>query len=265
MRYDLMVLCLFLSIQTVFAQSSASTQWSMPNLSKNTLQNINVDDLIASTPYQVQMDDPELVNELSGEETLGQLQQLEFQRESLSVGKAIALSLIPGGGWGLLYARKRAQSFVPIITSLVGYTVGMLYASGQLDQKASDVCVYQPTNTIQKDIEVCSYYDAKLHLDKYLALDTNDGTGKTYYDTRNDYTIQTKGTNYDGSAFGLQMIIGTYIATSVLGAVWATIEVNEHNDEVRKKVESTAELKYKFVPTVQYNGSGAQMGFGFQF
>jgi hypothetical protein len=263
MKFSLIVICLILSVQTAFAQSFS--QWSVPNLSKNEIQSKNVDDLISSTPYQVQMDDPELVNELSGEETLGQLQQLEFQRESLSVGKAIALSLIPGGGWGLLYARKRAQSFVPIITSLVGYTVGMLYASGQLDQKATDVCVYKPTNIVQKDIEVCSYYDAKLHLDKYLALDTNDGTGKTYYETRNDYTIQTKGTNYDGSAFGLQMILGTYVATSILGAVWATIEVNEHNDEVRKKVESTAELKYKFVPMVQYNGSGAQMGFGFQF
>ncbi len=243
-----------------------SAHLAMAQESKKSLDSFkSVDELISSTTYQAQMDDPDLVQEISGEETLGQLQELEFQRESLSVGKAIALSLIPGGGWGLLYARKKAQSMVPLITSLIGYGVGAVYLSGQLDTKAEDVCIYKPTNVAEANVEVCSYY-TPIPSDPFRHLEPDkNNPAKKYFETKGDYEIETRGTNYDGSKFGLQMLAGTYVVSSLIGAIWATVAVNEHNDEVRKKVESTAQLKFQFTPIVQYNGRTAQMGFGFNF
>ena len=58
--------------------------------------------LHAQSPI-AQMDDPELVRELAQEETLVDLQNIEFSRESLSVRRAIILSFVPGGGWSLIY------------------------------------------------------------------------------------------------------------------------------------------------------------------
>ena len=60
-------------------------------------------------------------SDLADEETLTELMQIEIDRDAQSMGAAIGLSLIPGGGWGLLYAGKPAQSAVPFSLAAAGF------------------------------------------------------------------------------------------------------------------------------------------------
>lgn len=212
-----------------------------------------------------QMDDPDLVKELAGEETLQDLQDMEYDRESLSVGKGVTLSLIPGGGFGLLYAGKSAQGFLMIALSAAGYVYGIAHASGSLDNKQTNACVYM-IGTAQEELvrtEVCDWGNGKLHPDRYNTIDPRDPTmSKKYFETQTNYRLQKRGGDpYDGRNYGLLVIGTTYLLTTLAGAIWSGMVISEHNDEIRKRVESTAGL----YPVLDMNGDRTTVGLGLRF
>ena len=224
-----------------------------------------------------QMDDPELVRELSNEETLGQLQEIEFERDSLSLSKGIIYSLIPGGSWGLFYAKKRAQGLIPLLLSVVGYGLGATYLSGTFDTASTDVCVYTPTQelvsmaTCSRGEPTPSRPQQHLDYDERSWVDSNgDGQKqpdevKRYFQTQGDYTTETRGKNEEFGDLGLTILVGTYVVTTVIGAIWAGSSISTHNDELRKKIESTAQAPIKVNPTLVYDGRNALMGLSVQF
>ena len=61
------------------------------------------------------MEDPTLMRELEQEESLEDLQEIEYSREALSISRGTLLSLIPGGGWSLMYANRRAQGVLMVL------------------------------------------------------------------------------------------------------------------------------------------------------
>lgn len=217
----------------------------------------------------IQMDDPELVKELAEEETLQELQDMEFDRESLSVGRGITLSLIPGGGFGLLYAGHKAQGFLTIALSAVGYVIGIAYASGSLDSTQTDVCVYKKgtieEETLQK--EICSYWDGNIYPNLYNSVDPrstdpmNPNVTKKYFETRPNYTLEKRGEQYDGKGLGVKVLIATYVASTLFGSIWSGKVIMEHNDEIRKRVESTAGL----FPVIDTNSDRTTVGLGIRF
>ena len=223
-----------------------------------------------------QMDDPALVMELKDEETLGDLQNIEYDREALSISKGIALSFIPGGGWGLLYANKKLQAIVPFLLSTVGYGIGAVYLSGSFDESKKNVCIHEPSqSTVEYD--QCSWGDGSIHPDKYNTYDQlswNDLNGdgqqqqnelSRYFETKGDYRQTTRGKNIDLSSQGLPILLGTYLATSLVGAVWSAVAISQHNKDLRKKIESTAQAPIQILPSVTYNGTQASAGLSMTF
>ena len=216
------------------------------------------------------MDDPDLVRELEGEETLGDLQNMEYDRESMSMGRGIALSFIPGGGFGMMYANKRAQGLLTVALAAVGYGVGLAFATGSLNSEAATVCVYTPTNDVVKT-STCSRGEPSAENPRqHLDIDPRSVTpqnpdGLRYFETQGDYAIQTRGSSYDGTSLGLKILAGTYVATTLIGAILSGSAISEHNDDVRKRVESTAGLDLKLMPTMVYDGRNALMGLGGSF
>lgn len=218
-----------------------------------------------------QMDDPALVMELKDEETLGDLQNIEYSREALSMSKGIALSFIPGGGWGLLYANKKLQAIVPFLLSAVGYGIGAVYLSGSFDESKQAVCIHEPSKSTVEYAQ-CAWGDGAIHPDKYntydqLSWDDLNGDGqqqqnelKRYFETKGDYRQTTRGKDIDLSSQGLPILLGTYLATSLVGAIWSAVAISQHNKELRKKIESTAQAPIQVLPTVTYNGTHASAG-----
>ena len=223
-----------------------------------------------------QMDDPALVMELKDEETLGDLQNIEYEREALSMSKGILLSFIPGGGWGLLYAKKSIQAIVPFLLSAVGYGIGAVYLSGSFDETQQEVCVHDPSQTTVS-YEQCSWGEGSIHPDKYNTYDQlswNDINGdgqqqqnelKRYFETKGDYRQTTQGNNVNLSDQGLPVILGTYIATSLIGAIWSAVVISQHNKELRKKIESTAQAPIQILPSISYTGQQANAGLTLTF
>lgn len=213
-----------------------------------------------------QMDDPELVRELNDEETLSELQDMEYQKEAFSATKGIFLSLIPGGGWGLFYANKKAQGLVPLLISLVGYGVGITYLSGTFNSTTRNVCIHTPSKQ-EVTLDTCSRGEpTEKNPRQHLAKDELSGElDLRYFETKGNYSFETRGTKYDGTGVGINWLLATYITTTLLGAIWSAVEIASHNDEIRKRVESTAQAPIKFLPTIQYDGQRALMGIGVQF
>ena len=216
-----------------------------------------------------QMEDPDLVRELSQEETLEQLQDMEYDRESLSLGRGVTLSLIPGGGFGLLYAGERAQGLLVIALSTVGYVLGIAYASGSMNSEQSEVCVYKK-GTPEEDLvqtQVCGWWDGQTYPNRYNSVDprsvdpVNNPEGQKYFQTKTNYTLEQRGEQYDGQGLGLKILIGTYLTSTLIGAIWSGDVILDHNDEVRKRVESTAGL----FPVIHTDGDGTTVGLGLRF
>ena len=65
--------------------------------------------------------------DLEDDESLEDLMKIEYDKDAWSMGTAIGLSLVPGGGFGLLYARKKPQAVIPFLLSTVGYGLGIAY------------------------------------------------------------------------------------------------------------------------------------------
>jgi hypothetical protein len=235
-------------------------------------------------PLFVQMDDPELVEELKGEETLQELQEIEFQRESLNLSRGVGLSFIPGGGWGLFYAQKRAQGLIPLVASLIGYGVGLALLSGSLDTDESRVCVYSLEDSTRNyagtivNSRVCEgktnpniQVQLNLENDPLSWVDTNgnqladSNEQKKYLETLSYYSFDTRGSKYDGFQDGLLILGITYLTTTAIGAIWSAVEISQFNDELRKKVESTADLSPKFQPYFHRDGQKTMVGVGVLF
>ena len=182
--------------------------------------------------------------DLAEEETLQFLQDKEFNESAQSLGAAIGLSLIPGAGWGLMYADKAAQSTVPFLLSAVGYSLGAMYMAGLFDEEATQICNHVRDGRVGFD--ECGYGDIVFdpNVDQ---IDNNDidprddmNPPRAYFATKSDYEYATRGEDFEGTTTGLIIIGGTYVVTTLIGAVWAGSTVYEFNEQLRKDIESTA-------------------------
>ena len=260
---------------------------------------------------QGQMEDPELVREISGEETLVDLQNIEYEREALSKGRGVLLSAIPGAGWSLVYANRKAQGVLVILGSIAGYSLGAAYLAGAFDESAQRTCnlsaydvsldakgsrvvgreYCNPASDIHptNSQATTSPYDPHL-LRNYGASDPNQRvilkvepipagyngySPPQYNEVRDYYQEQQRGSDYDGSSDGKLIIATTYAVTTVLAAVWSWVEIHEQNDELRKRIESTAQgprptpsepvVRGGVRPTFNHDGQQTIMGLGGNF
>jgi hypothetical protein len=203
-----------------------------------------------------QIDDSDLKDEKSLEEFI----TIEVEEKSWSMAKAIGLSLIPGGGFGLIYAEKKAQAVVPFLLSAIGYGVGIAFLAGIFDEKSSQVCVH--TRDGEVPLGECAIGGTP---GDNQANDPRSANGtRQYFDTRSDYTGGVKGQNFNGFDTGVLVLGATYAVTTILGAVWAAATVSDHNDRVRKDAESTAEGP-SFRPVMAYDGQNGLFGLGLDF
>ncbi len=236
--------------------------------------------LLASNAGAV--DDSDLQTEET-DETLEKLNKIEFDKDAWSTGAAVGLSAIPGGGFGLIYAQKKAAAVVPFLVSAAGYTVGALYMAGFFNTKKKTVCLYD-TGTVDK--VHCLY---ALHgnpdpiktdnidnhtIDPNTVVQDNPATpqneafaGHPYYeaDSNSHYTETFRGDTFNGKKTGIYIIAGTYVATTLLGAVWSGLTVADHNEELRKNIESTAQTKPMPQPMVGFDGETGFMGMTWGF
>ena len=214
-------------------------------------------DLIA----QADVDDSDVENE----ETLEDLQKIEIAAQDKSVAQAVLLSFIPGAGWGLIYADKKAQSTVPFVLSAAGYAMAGLYYGGLFDESTQDVCRHVRDEVV--GFEECGYYKPKPRGEESRHLDPDPRSpGDRYFETRGDYSVETVGENVDGADTGLVILIATYAATTLLGAVWAGLEVADHNEKVRKEVEATVQAPTPTpIPVVAFDGDRGYLGLQIRF
>ena len=239
------------------------------------------------------VDDTDVAAE-SEDETLAVLNQIEIDKDAWSTGAAVGLSAIPGGGFGLIYADKPAASVVPFLLSVAGFAVGALYIAGKFDTKKKTNCFFKadPSGTAagtEVDSYRCSYALFTGATDDPIAGDEDDnpnpaqntgertthsfdwtatdksrvGTNKEYYNSAPNYGYVDSGENFDGKKTGLFIMVGTYAATTILGAVWSGLTVADHNETLRKNVESTAQNAPK--PRVGYDGDNGYFGMAWDF
>ena len=199
--------------------------------------------------------------DVQGEETLKDLWDDEFKKSSQSMGAAIGLSLLPGGGFGLVYAKKKPQAIVPIILSLIGYGVGTAYLLGTFDESSKEVCRRKGDEVVPND--VCGFaMDPLLNKEK----DEYANDGSAYFETASDYEMSVVGEDFDGKMRGLYIIAGTYAATTLLGAIWSASTVAEYNERLRKDIESTTEAPTPLPrPLIAYDGERGFLGLSLDF
>jgi len=210
-------------------------------------------------------------SDLAQEETLEQLNQADFDKDSWSMGAAVGLSFLPGAGWGLIYAEKPAAAAVPFALSAVGYTVGALYMLGLFDESQSNVCLHDSVGEVS--LAACQLVQSRGQFtadldgdgsagDWQREIDLNDEARRPYIDTAENYNRAVKGENFDGTKTGLIIVGATYAATTLLGAVWAGMSVDEHNTDLRNSIESTASAPR---PLVGYDGRNGFLGLSLDF
>lgn len=206
--------------------------------------------------------DPDLDNE----ETLEDLINIEVSERSQSVGAAVALSFLPGGGWGLLYAGRKAQAVVPFVLSAVGYGVGAAYLAGSFDTSSKIVCRHAQDGILpDSEFETCFYKDDPIknkEVDPRAYLPENRDPFDKYVNTKGDYKEEKTGKDFDGAKTGWIIIAATYAATTILGAAWAGSAVASDNDRLRRDAESTASLP---MPYIGYNGDRGVVGVSLDF
>jgi len=205
-------------------------------------------------------------SDLGREESLDELNQIEFDKDAWSMGAAVGLSFLPGAGWGLMYAKKPAAAAVPFTLSITGYVVGALYIAGLFDEKLSTVCLYEDSQEVSVNacrlVQSSGQFKADLDGDGKAGdwqaeVDPRDPNGRKFIDTASKYSSAPKGENFDGKKTGLIVMGATYAATTLLGAAWAGLTVDDHNTELRKNIESTASAPR---PIVGYDGRNGYMG-----
>ena len=206
--------------------------------------------------------------DLEDDESLEDLMNIEYDKDAWSMSTAVGLSLVPGGGFGLLYARKKPQAVIPFLLSTVGYGLGIAYMAGAFDESQSSICTHATAGRVAS-IE-CAYAAIpndpsqpdridNANIDPRTCTDpnncTNDPNAKPYFQTGGNYTRSTAGRDYSGRTAGLTILAATYLISSTLGAVWSGMSVNSHNKQLRRDIESTADrAKYrrKTLQTVEW-------------
>ena len=91
-----------------------------------------------------------------------------------------------------------------------------------------------------------------------------------YFRTKGDYATVISGKDFDGFNTGLYIMIGTYVVTTALGAMWAGSTVAAHNEQLRKDIESTAgrtprSPAIKATPIIGFTGRRGVVGFALEF
>lgn len=225
--------------------------------------------------------------DLEDDESLEDLMKIEYDKDAWSMGTAIGLSLVPGGGFGLLYARKKPQAVIPFLLSTVGYGLGIAYMAGAFDESQSSICTHAIAGRVSP-VE-CTYADIppdpeqpnrvdNSNIDPRTCADqnncSNDPNAKRYWQTSGDYTRSTAGRNYSGRTTGLTILAATYVVSSTLGAVWSGMSVRSHNKQLRRDIESTADRTnlrrpsartVEFSPTLEVNPARTTFGVKLSF
>lgn len=191
------------------------------------------------------------------EETLEALNQVEIDASSWSMGTAIGLSLIPGGGWGLFYAEKPGAAWLTTTLAAVGYGIGAAYALGAFDESTRLRCRFDDSQSVP--LENCRAAHQNDH--PWNKEKDEEYSGRRFFQAKDQYSFVTTGEDFDGTVTGLAIIGGTYVVTTLLGAVWSGTAVHRHNDAVRKRVESTASVR----PILGYTGRQGVLGLGVDF
>ena len=214
--------------------------------------------------------------DLEDDESLDQLMQIEYEKDAWSMTTAIGLSLVPGGGFGLIYTRKKPQAVVPFLLSTLGYGLGIAYMAGTFDESEVGICTHVRDGRVPT--EECDY--ARIPPDPNQPdridnsnVDPRDG-GRQYWQTETDYSAATTGRNYSGRSTGITILASTYIITSALGAVWSGMSVGAHNNQLRRDIESTADRTRSpgnvsqqdfFEPSLHIGHRRSTMGFTIRF
>jgi hypothetical protein len=225
--------------------------------------------------------------DLEDDESLEDLMNIEYDKGAWSMGTAIGLSLVPGGGFGLLYARKKPQAVIPILLSTVGYGLGIAYMAGAFDESQSSICTHvnagrvSPVEcgyaTIPNDPTQPERID-NANIDPRTCADptncANDPNAKPYFQTGGNYTRSTAGRDYSGRTAGLTILAATYVVSSTLGAVWSAMSVRSHNKQLRRDIESTADnsnRRYRaqqnveVLPVLEVNSARSMFGVKLNF
>ncbi len=212
---------------------------------------------VAPPPQQLlaQADEIDLGSVDGEEETLQALDGAIIEEESWSMGAAIGLSLIPGGGFGLMYADKPGAAGLTFALAAAGYGLGAAYMLGAFDESTSQRCRFGDSSVDMNECDAA--YDPEHPLNKEI----DPRTGDYYFRAKDQYAYVTTGENFDGQTTGLIIMGATYATTTLLGAVWSGTAVHRHNDDVRKRVESTASIR----PLLGYTGSRGYFGVGLDF
>ena len=210
-------------------------------------------------------------SDLKSEESLEELMAIEYDKKSWSVSKAVALSFLPGAGWGLVYAEKKAQSSVPFLLSAAGYALAGVYFAGVFDESTSDVCNHVRAGVVgplgaddgtDGNLNGLSPCDvaADRRLNKEVD-DLSDNQMRKYFETESDYKKKTTGEDVDGKETGLYILVGTYIGTSLIGAIWSGLVVADHNEQLRKDIEATVKAPDPVpVPVIAFDGDRGYLG-----
>ena len=189
-------------------------------------------------------------SDLRDEETLNELMTIEYSKQAWSMGTAVGLSMLPGAGWGLVYTKQKAQAVIPILLSAIGYGLGGLYVAGIFNEKSEQKCRHVregfDVSGVPIPLERCGYAGIVYDPSQPDRIDNQDPDDldpqeRPFFATAADYSVVTVGQDFDGTNLGLGLIIGTYVTTTLLGAIWSGTAVAEHNNQLRKDIESTAQ------------------------
>jgi len=218
-------------------------------------------------------------SDLQDEEDLARLMAIEYDKKAMSMGKAVSSSFIPGGGWGLMYTGNKYAASVPFALFAIGVGVGTTYVSGLLDTEAVPICQHIRDGRVNS--AECEYQNTVRSPDTLMDSSLKDrqdedprseGGTQRYYQTGGDYSKVTAGKNFNGLKTGTYIIVGTYLLTTIVGAVWAGLNVKEHNDQIRRDIESTVERRsprhrqdFEAKPLLGYTGDRGVVGFSLSF
>jgi hypothetical protein len=213
-------------------------------------------------------------SDLKDEESLKQLMQIEYDKDSMSMAIAVGSSFVPGAGWGLVYTKKKLQGAVPFVLSAIGYGVGIAYMAGAFDTNETPICNHVRDGRVN-DAE-CEYAEIDQDASQPDRIDKSDtdprstGGNQPYFRTKSEYSPQVLGRNFDGFNTGLYVLVGTYVVTTALGAVWAGSTVSKHNERLRRDIESTAgripvSPEMKATPLLGFTGNSGVVGFTLEF
>ena len=191
-----------------------------------------------------------------------------------------------------------------ILGASVGYGMGLAYLSGAFDEEGEQtLCIdrlltreglYLCWDGVLQPASLIHPTNARATMparDPYLYKQSNSPTLNVilrndqpppngyqvpyFSEVSNFYKEQTRGSDYDGAKTGRDDHFGTYAATTIVSAIWSTVEIREQNKELRKRIESTAQgprperseprVLSELHPTFTHDGEQSVMGLSGQF